>query len=255
MDTIFVFLLRNDVWILFLSALGILWYFFQLFTAQRALRRVVFSLEKEQTLRQRNNALFLVLLLGAVIAIVTVTNVYVRPLLPETLLRPPSPTPNPQTLFLGTPTPATQQLTLPSPTPEIAPTVTLRPRGAVPTPPEGNDTAQPLTTIEAQRVGCTDRVDISQPAAGSQLTGGLSIFGTASPDGFAYYDVEINGPETNERWESLLANTFNQPVTNGFLAGGDLTNWSPGVYRLRLTVYDRENAPLGQCLIRIGLNL
>lgn len=253
MDQLYVFLIRNDVWIYFVCALGAVWYLMEFVRGQRGLRRAAFSLERENSLRTRNNAALLLLVFAAVTGVVLYTNVLIRPNLPVTLLRPPTPTPDPFNAVVGTPVPRLTRLTLPTATPIIAPTATLRSR--IEGVPGGAAASGPVEAeVEAIRLGCTERIDIGQPVSGGTVSGGVSVFGSAVDPAFAFYDLEINGPQTADDWVSLLANTFNQPVTNGFLGGSNLEGWRSGVYQLRLTVYDNAGGPVGQCTIQFALD-
>ena len=94
MDRIYLFLIRNDVWIYILSAFGLVWYVTELIRSQNALRRAMFNLERETASRVRNHALSFVLFFAAVVGIVYYVNTAVAPTLPETVLSPPTPTPD-----------------------------------------------------------------------------------------------------------------------------------------------------------------
>ena len=81
MDRIYLFLIRNDVWIYILSAFGLVWYVTELIRSQNALRRAMFNLERETATRVRNHALSFVIFFVAVVGIVYYVNTYVAPCL------------------------------------------------------------------------------------------------------------------------------------------------------------------------------
>ncbi len=143
MDRIYLFLIRNDVWIYILSAFGLVWYVTELIRSQNALRRAMFNLERETATRVRNHALSFVIFFVAVVGIVYYVNTYVAPTLPETVLLPPTPTPDIFATPLASPTPlitplAEGDISVP---PVLAPTATLPGVGA----------AEPITaTVSAE---------------------------------------------------------------------------------------------------------
>ncbi len=252
MERIYIFLIRNDVWIYFLCALGLLWYLWELARGQQALRRARFNLEREDAQRTRLTSLILSLLFAAIVAVVVYVNVEIQPTLPPELLRAPSPTPNPFPTLPSeaesTPTTSDAPLILP-----LAPTATLRPdRLPIPQPDQALP-GEPLN-VPALREGCSAAVNITQPTAGQTLFGGITIFGTATDPDFAFYRLEISGPQTGELWLSLLGTNPSTPVNNGFLGNAPLGNWDTGVYQLRLVVVNGEGSEVGSCLIQIGVS-
>ena len=94
MDRIYVFIIRNDVWIYILSILGLVWYLSELWRARGLLRGAMFGLERERGQRLQSRALILVILCTSIIALVTYVNLQVAPTLPAELLKPPTPMPN-----------------------------------------------------------------------------------------------------------------------------------------------------------------
>ena len=103
MDSVYVFLIRNDVWIYILSTLGFFWYAVEFIRATRGLRSAVFGLERERGTQTRNNALLFMSLFATVIAVVFFVNRQIAPTLAPELLRPPTPTPNPLSTPLSRP--------------------------------------------------------------------------------------------------------------------------------------------------------
>ena len=260
MDAIYVFLIRNDVWIYILCTLGLLWYLAELLRAQSALRRAMFGLERETALRTRNKALFFILVFGAAIGLVTYANEVVRPTLPVEMLRPPTPTPGTgqlRTTAVATETTAVATEPGTTPTSPVAPTVTLPGDEAAeatsaetPTPgptPTPSPTARPVA-------GCTPSAFIREPANGKQVAGTVNIYGTADTPDFGYYELEISGPQTNGTWANLIGRRVTQRVVDGFLGGNvNLSQWEPGSYLLRLTVGTAQDQVTNQCVVDIVL--
>jgi hypothetical protein len=259
MDGIYLFLIRNDVWIYVLSALGLFWYATELWRANNTLRSAVFGLEKERGTRMRNNALFFIALFSAIIAVVFFVNSRIAPTLPQELLKPPTPTPNIFSTPLTSPTPLGTRIEgREVVTPAFAPTVTL----SGPGPNTGDDTLIEETVPTATAtlfvpptpfVDCTADLNISDPRNGVAISGEISFSGTADTDNFQYYVLETNGPQTNGQWASLLGRQVDQPVREGFLGNSNLEMWQPGPYLIRLTTIDIGDNVTGQCVIQITL--
>jgi len=274
MDFIYLFFIRNDVWIYILAALGIVWYLSELIKARAILRRAVFGLEHERGQRLQSKALTFLALFGGLIGLVAYVNLQVAPTLPPELLRPPTPTPNIFATPLSSPTPlGSPQPDQPTPTPPIAPTVTLAspagsgppaplpvpistpPPGSDAPPPGGNDTqpSEPEPPPPAAAVGCSPNVNISSPASGSTVSGSVLFLGTATDAAFAFYKLEASGPETGGTWASIIGGTVEQPVANGQLGSAIMGGWQPGTYSFRLTVVDLTSNEVGQCIIQLAV--
>ncbi len=258
MQELFIFLIRNDVWIYILCALALFWFTSEFLRANNALRRAMFGLERERSLRARNGALFFIILFGAIAGTVVFVNREIAPTIPTEVLRPPTPTPDPFALP-ASPTPPVPE-SLASPTSPIAPTVTL-PSDASPTPEEENTATPPAGPVENINLptptvfiaGCSPTVGITDPQDGSIVTGSLSIFGSANIPGFAFYELQISGPQTEGRWASLLGRTISQRVDDGLLGTADLSPWTSGSYDVRLSVTNEDGRITNQCQITIEL--
>lgn len=284
MDRVYVFLIRNDVWIYIICGLGLLWYLNELIRSQSALQRAMFGLERETSLRKRNAALLFVIFFSAIAAAVIYVNREIRPNLPPELLRPPTPTIDsgfaPATIAVeGTPEMEESEAT---PTSPIAPTVTLPGQQSSPITETLTDTltttvtdtitsteqTPPLPDIQTtgappqaeepttgpQVVGCTPDAIITEPREGASILGLLNVFGSANTADFGYYEIEIRGPQTNDRWASLVGRRITQPVTDGILAGNvNLSPWAPGTYDVRLTISDENEEISHQCSVSISL--
>jgi hypothetical protein len=267
MEPFYIFLIRNDVWIYIVSALGLFWYTSEFFRARRMLRRAIFGLEQETGRRIRNNALGFMLLFTLIISGVYYVNRQIAPQIPQELFRPPTPTPNIFITPLSSPTSlGISPLDRSSPTAPLVPTITLASQpGEIPESFSGespDSTSQPvasppLVTAEATitpYVGCTLDLNISEPRDGAFVTGGISLSGTASFADFLYYTLEANGPETGGQWASLLGRTVNQPVSEGFLGNVNLSQWQSGPYLIRMTGVNSAGSTVGYCVIQVTLD-
>jgi hypothetical protein len=254
MDQLYVFLIKNDVWIYFLCGLGAIWYGYEFLRGSGSLQRAHFSLERERALRRRNGSFLFLLFFVSVAALVTFVNVRIQPNLPDELLNPPTPTPRAfVTPFVENAQPTPTRHALPTPTSILAPTATLR-IPLTPTPPSRPSGGVATLEVQALREGCAPGVDLTQPPSGSTVSGGMSLFGSADSTSFRSYVLEINGPETGGEWTPLTPVAVTQAVPNGFLGSANLEEWATGVYQIRLTVLAGNNVQTGQCIIQIGLN-
>lgn len=258
MDQIYLFLIRNDVWLYIVSGLGLVWYLSEFWRSRQLLRGAMFGLERERGVRARNRALSFVAMFTAIILIVTYVNIQVAPTLPAELLKPPTPTPNIFATPLSSPTP--EGGVSPSPTFAIAPTATLPGEDGQLLPDEnpGEEPTEELlptaTNTVAVIVGdCPNNAIISSPPSGTLVGGLVTFFGTAAGDEFESYKLEALGPQTGTRWLSLLTEEARTPVVDGILASVDIGNWLPGSYFIRLTVVGSASGDSTQCAIELVL--
>jgi hypothetical protein len=270
MNPIYVFLIRNDIWIYILCSLGLLWYMSNLLRARLILRHAMFGLEKEKGYRLQNTAVTFLALFGVIVALVAYVNMQIGPTLPPELLRPPTPTPNVFATPLVSPTPlGSPQPVGPTATPPIVPTVTLRSADVAPSPPTAE--LRPTDTPPAERTimpgdnetgpsppppaaaGCSPAINISSPAHGATISGSAAFIGSATASDFAFYKLEANGPETGGIWASIIGGTIERPVENGFLGTANMGAWTTGVYTFRLTVVDLTSNEVGQCTVQLNL--
>jgi len=259
MDRIYLFLIRNDVWIYIVSALGLVWYLTEFVRAQSALRRAMFNLERETATHVRNHALSFILFFAAVAGIVYYVNVEIAPTLPEEVLMPAAPTPDVFATPLASPTPLGTPVAEDNGTglPVLAPTVTLP---ALP----GFESAQPITDTAAADAtalltptpfaSCIPELNFSDPLNGSVVFQRVTFRGTANTDELHQYVIELNGPQTVGTWAPIMESPANQPVVNGDLGAADLSQWSPGPYLVRLRALDPTGGELGVCTIQVTLD-
>jgi hypothetical protein len=265
MERVYVFILRNDIWIYILSILGIFWYGSQYLQARHKLQRAMFGLERERGSQIRNTAIFFLFFFTGLAGIVYYVNASIAPTLPPDLLKPPTPTPNIFATPLSSPTPlGTAEIRAPEPTPALVPTITLASQpGGIATPAANaspgadEEVAGPPTPggpTPTPFVDCTVDLNITEPSNGSVVAGLINFSGTADTPNFGHYTLEANGPETTGSWASLLGRTIDRPVRDSFLGNVNLSEWAGGPYLLRLTAVDANGNETGQCVIQVTLD-
>jgi LysM repeat protein len=109
--------------------------------------------------------------------------------------------------------------------------------GAVASPTPG--TAGPAVTV------CL----ITSPAEGSQVSGAITLLGSATTEHFLFYKIEVNGPQTGRTWASLLGDVVHAPVVNGTLGTANLGGWEPGSYSIRLVIVDTTSNEVAGCYL------
>jgi len=135
-----------------------------------------------------------------------------------------TPTVTPTETLVATPTPtATPTGEVPGPTPTETPTV--------PAPPTATPTEMPPST--------TVRAAITEPQPGAQARGIINVLGIADGPEFAGYEFDYaTGDAPGEGSWMPLGMASTTPVTDGLLVTIDTQGIPPGVYTLRLRVYD-----------------
>ena len=153
-----------------------------------------------------------------------------------------APTPAPTETPTETPTPLLTPTATPTETFVATPTPTATPTGGVPgpTPTETPTVAAPPTATPTDMPPSTTvRAAITQPQPGAQVSGIVNVLGIADGPEFAGYefDYAIGDAPGEGSWMPLgMASTT--PVTDGVLVTIDTQGITPGVYTLRLRVYD-----------------
>lgn len=258
MDRLYVFIIHNDIWIYLLCILGLVWYLAELVRARRLLRSAMFGLERERGRRMQTRASLLVLFFVSVIALVAYVNLQVAPTLPDELLKPPTPTPNIFSTPLSSPVPQGGSEGASTATLAIAPTVTLANDllgtavSATTSPGENPTIASTESALPDVDIGeCAPEVAISAPPSGVSISGEVAIFGTANPENFGYYDIEIFGPATGGRWISIFDALRREPLIDGILATIDVAGLESGSYLLMLVATNAEGVGAGQCVIQV----
>jgi hypothetical protein len=261
MNDIYIFLIRNDIWIYIVCTFGLFWYLTQFVSARQLLRKAMFGLERETGNRLLNSAVVFLFVFAAIIGFVIYVNAQIAPNLPEELLKPPTHTPDVFATRLASPTPlGTPEAAPPTPTFPLVPTVTLagdapvvEAGGSEDTAVSPNETPTPAIIL-TPTIDCTPRLNFASPRDGSAVSELITFSGTADTENFQFYTIEANGPQTNGQWASLLGRNIDQPVTDGFMGQANLQNWSPGPYLIRLTAVDTTNNATNLCIIQVTLN-
>lgn len=262
MERLYVFILRNDVWIYIICVLGLFWYVGELWRASRSRRVAVFGLERERSQNQLNNALFFVAILSIIGGAVLFVNVRIAPTLPADLLVPPTLTPDIFRTPLASPTPLSSPV--PSPPPALVPTITLPSPGNSPVQPLPEETVEGETAVLEDEtptpgptptplIECSFDLNIIDPRDGATVAGTLVFTGTADTDLYGGYQLEINGPQTNGQWSSLLGRIIPNRVREGILGDANLSQWESGPYLIRLTAVDPDGNPTNICVIQVTL--
>lgn len=255
MDRLYVFLIRNDVWIYIVSALGLFWYITEFIRAQSHLRRAMFNLERETATHVRNNALSFILFLSAIVSIVYYVNSRIAPNLPEELLYPATPTPNIFATPLASPSPIGGIATPGNPlNPQLAPTVTLP--GDSELVPEIVLTGEPATpeAIGTPFAECRPALTFTEPFNGAAVLPRITFRGTAQTGDGHQYVIELNGPQTAGEWAPITQALQPQPIVNGDLGSADLSQWQGGPYLVRIRAISAGGADIGLCVIQITLD-
>ncbi len=259
MDRIYLFLIRNDVWIYIVSVMALFWYLFEFVRSVRALRQAMFNLERETATTARNHALSFILFFTAVIGIVFYVNRNIAPNLPEELLFPALPTPDVFATPLTPPTPlgttvAGEDILIDPPA--LAPTATLQGAGPVEVITDTQETgeAEAADAPPTPFAECIPELMISEPLNGMVVFQRTTFRGTANTGEFHQYVIELNGPQTTGTWAPISSDPMLQPVVDGDLGEADLSQWAPGPYQVRMRALDANGRELGVCTIQIILD-
>lgn len=252
----FVFFIDNEVLIYIICGLALFWYTTRLVQAQRSLRVAVFGLERERGLQQRNGALFFISLALSLSVFVWIVNVHIKPNIPAEVFMEPTPTPDIFRTPLASPTPLSSPV--PSVTPPLAPTITLQPPGLGATPLPGTTPEIPTLTptlgaTQTPFVGCSLELNIADPRDGATVADNIVFTGTAVTPDFGAYRLEINGPQTNGQWSSLLGRDIPNTISDSVLGNANLSQWEAGPYLVRLTALDTRGVPTNICVIQVTL--
>lgn len=228
------FIRQYALWVYGACAFVALWYLRVVLLARRERRNAVFTLERETAMNRVYGAwtvaIALILVMGLIYLLSTVVFDAVRPLVAED-----QPTSAPSEILPG----GQPSITPTLPLPEITPTntATLRPRPTA----RPQPTLAPLDTPTPapRRPSCADpRSAIAAPGLNAQVSGMVSIIGTAVHERFNYYKLEYGpGASPSDSEWSFFAEG-NQPVNNGLLGTLNAGFLPPGTYSIRITVVD-----------------
>ncbi len=219
MAAIYRFLGNYEVFIYIVLAIGGLFALRWLWTAWNEWRHAVYNLEREFALRRMGRAiasltLILVLFCGELIAAS-----FIIPNLPASF-------------FIATPTLDLLATPTGTITAQLATQIALTPR---PEPTLGNTS------------GCVpDKLTITSPKPGTEVSGVVDLQGTANTPNFGFYKYEV-APLNSDTWATISAGR--SVVIDGQLGIWDTTTLTPGDYQLRLVVTDNQGQVLPPCII------
>jgi hypothetical protein len=219
MAEIYQFLSKYEVLIYVVLAIGGLFAFRWLLKTWNEWRESAYTLEREFALHRMSQAAASVILILILFFGELVTVSFVIPSLPASF-------------FISTPT--LDMLATPTGTisAELATQIALTPR---PVPTLGNTS------------GCVaNKLIITSPKAGSEVSGSVDLTGTVDIPDFAFYKYEV-APLNADTWATIAANR--QAVDNGLLGHWDTTTLTPGDYQLRLVVINTQGQSLPPCVI------
>lgn len=127
-------------------------------------------------------------------------------------------------------------------------------------PPGANVTPQPLPGTGTPATGTggpyaaincdLPAATISQPRAGTTVSGTFAVYGTATHPSFQFYRLQISGGGTNDA-DFATVDVYQQPVENGQLGIIPAGAFAPGDYWIRLTVVDQTGNYVPQCTVRV----
>jgi len=130
----------------------------------------------------------------------------------------------------------------------VTPTLDLlaEPAGTV-----SSDGTLPLETPEIQSgmSGCVpDEIMLTSPQPGEELSGTITLTGTADTPSFGFYKYEI-APLGTTNWVTISAGS--KPVVDGELGKWDTTTITNGDYFLQLVILDNVGQTLEPCVIAV----
>lgn len=111
----------------------------------------------------------------------------------------------------------------------------------VPRLPDGASAADGQGERRLVAQGCTSPgTVVTSPIPGQQVSGSVTVRGTASAASFAAYRLEVR-PDEADSFEFYSGSQ--RPVINGVLGILDTRAYQPGLYWIRVTVVDNTDAP------------
>lgn len=202
-------------------AVGGLFAFRQMWRSWREWRDSVYGLEREFALRRLGQATATAFFVLALVFVEFFIATFIAPSLPATDI-------------LATPT-----LDL-----LLTPDSTLSPEQAT------QAALSPVTQVVPSGMnGCVpDRIMISAPEPGDQVTGMVKITGTANIPNFGFFKYEV-APMGSQNWATISAKR--EPVTNGEIGDWNTSSLTNGDYFLRLVITDNVGVVLEPCVIAV----
>lgn len=202
-------------------AIGALFAFRRMWRSWREWRDSVYGLEREFALRRLGQATAAAFLVLALVFVEFFVATFIAPSLPATDI-------------LATPT-----LDL-----LLTPAGTLSPEQAT------QAALSPLTQeVPSGMSGCVpDKIMITSPEPGDEISGTVDITGTASIPNFGFYKYEI-ALLGSQNWATISAGR--EPKVNTSLGSWNTTSLTNGDYFLRLVITDNVGMALEPCVIAV----
>jgi len=218
-----------EVWIYLLLGLGVLIYIRKFILAWQELREAAFGLERESAQARLNQSATMLAMLIALAVSEFFLVSFVAPSMPGAV---PLLTPTLDLL-------ATTTSTLPPEEPGITGTSSA----ATPT---------PASTIPSVGEGCIPgQIIITSPQDGSEISGVVTITGTASIPNFGFFKLEMKRAEESN-WLTILAG--NEVKVDATLGSWNTSLLSPGDHQLGLVVTDNQGQSQPPCIIQVRVN-
>jgi hypothetical protein len=237
MTVVLAWLGRQAVLIGLICLLGALGYVIAAVSTRRKRDTAQFSLEREVQQQRLTRNWMMAMLFLALGAVVFLVRTYVLPVVPVT----DAPTP---TLAVGLFTPTSVPFGLVTPTPTLAATGTVT--AVVVAAPQPTPTDVPIVTSptpvppDVYQPDCpAPGAQLTLPTAGSDLSGEVTVEGTANTNAFSYYKFEVQFPGSDT---PNFVSQYESAVDNGALGIWDVSDanrYPPGgPYIFRLVVVD-----------------
>jgi len=213
-----------EIWLYLLLGLTALFYVRKFIIAWEELRGAAFGLERESAQGRVNHAALIIMLLLALVVGEFALVTFIAPAVPQA-----NPLKTPTVDLLATAT------------------ATLPTVNETPSSPETTATLAPMSGET-----CTPgQSTFSEPQNGSEVSGNVTIKGTATIENFGFYKYEVARPG-DAIWLTIQAGR--SPVVENELGQWDTTILPSGDYLLRLVVTDNQGAALPACVIRVRVN-
>jgi hypothetical protein len=202
-------------------AIGAMFAFRRMWRSWREWRDSVYGLEREFALRRLGQATAAAFLILALIFVEFFVATFIAPSLPATDI-------------LATPT-----LDL-----LLTPVGTLSPEQAT------QSALSPVTqSVPSGMSGCVpDRIMITAPKPGAEVSGTIEIIGTANVPNFAFYKYEV-APLGTQNWATISAERVSKK--NEKLGEWNTVPLTNGDYFLRLVITDNVGKSLEPCVIAV----
>ena len=111
------------------------------------------------------------------------------------------------------------------------------------------DSAPTPQPVSVSASGCVPgEVIVTSPEPGQEISGTITLVGTANIDNFGFYKYEVS-PQGADAWATISAGR--ETVRNSDLGLWDTSSLTPGDYELRLEVTDNQGLALPPCVIPV----